>query len=444
MNTYKKLDNYLQDAQLGIIGTPDARNFQNVMPDWIYKLPKSEFERFLQLCKTMGIQLMKDLLKIGVGLQELPFEGGNVSIVLDDFKSKRKWQKAIRRADVNYCQSIEVQIPLRVLELNNEFDLLKERYVNWSQPVNKIVANNALAEFRDNTSCNLLRELTCVVCSGLFLFEYLNTVSVQEICLSLFKVSKYFEKPFFEIDFVCGHPYIDKSSYKILFDRNGFVKNDDNENLFDLRLCNNCKQSLKAGNTSIFSLANMEQLHNILPLPVYQLYDYLKVVFVENGQPSNKQLKKVLCVRKNRVAIALEWLINHNVLYKNVKLDKTALESLPENGVSTALLAITVVVNIDPKKIEHYTRYTADLINEYDINNNLDNISDKEMSSKKNISRSYDPITKLRNSGITYTDNIPISEQECTLKVLKKIIQESTNDKQICSLSGNFNRHNIP
>ena len=111
MNAYKKLGDYLQDAQLGstvtvlkrklhershqngariyqiatrirslfeVIGTPYARSFRNVTPDWIYKLPKSEFERFLQLCKTMGTQLMEDLLEMDIGSQELPFEGGNV------------------------------------------------------------------------------------------------------------------------------------------------------------------------------------------------------------------------------------------------------------------------------------------------------------------------------------------------------------------------------
>ena len=111
MNAYKKLGDYLQDALLGSnvttlkkelhersrqngariyqiatrvhslfqeIGTPYARSFRNVTPDWIYKLPKSEFERFLQLCKTTGTQLMEDLLEMDIGSQELPFEGGNV------------------------------------------------------------------------------------------------------------------------------------------------------------------------------------------------------------------------------------------------------------------------------------------------------------------------------------------------------------------------------
>jgi hypothetical protein len=111
MNAYKKLGDYLQDAllrsnvttlkrelhershqngariyQIAIrvqtlfreIGTPYARSFRNVTPDWIYKLPKSEFERFLQLCKTMDAQLIEDLLEMDAGSQELPFEGGNV------------------------------------------------------------------------------------------------------------------------------------------------------------------------------------------------------------------------------------------------------------------------------------------------------------------------------------------------------------------------------
>ena len=111
MSAYKRLGDYLQDAQSTYtvtvlkkelhdrshqngariyqiatrvrslfqeIGTPYARSFRNVTPDWIYKLPKSEFDRFLQLCNTMGAQIMEDLFESGVGSQELPIEGGNV------------------------------------------------------------------------------------------------------------------------------------------------------------------------------------------------------------------------------------------------------------------------------------------------------------------------------------------------------------------------------
>ncbi|RHZ85575.1 hypothetical protein Glove_64g146 [Diversispora epigaea] len=115
------------------------------------------------------------------------------------------------RSGFKDIQAIEAQIPLCVLKLNNEFDLLKERYANWPQPK--------------------------------YVYPYLKLINI---------LKSHFLKLTLYID-----PYIDMSDYKILFDRSGFVKNDDNENPFDLRLCNNCKQSLKAGNTSIFSLANM-------------------------------------------------------------------------------------------------------------------------------------------------------------------------------------------
>lgn len=61
---------------------------------------------------------------------------------------------------------------------------------------------------------------------------------------------------------------------------------------------------------------NPVSLTTILPLPIYRLCDNLKVVFVGQGQPSETQLKKVLRVRKNKVAEALKWLINNNILYK--------------------------------------------------------------------------------------------------------------------------------
>ncbi|CAG8814167.1 22068_t:CDS:2, partial [Dentiscutata erythropus] len=65
ISAYKKIGDYLQDALLRRI--PYARSFQNVMSDWIYKLPKSEFKRFQRLGKTIGAQLIKDLLEWMLG-----------------------------------------------------------------------------------------------------------------------------------------------------------------------------------------------------------------------------------------------------------------------------------------------------------------------------------------------------------------------------------------
>jgi len=49
-----------------------------VTPDWIYKLPKQEYERLLKMSGGMHLQLMNELWGMNIGSQELPLEGGNV------------------------------------------------------------------------------------------------------------------------------------------------------------------------------------------------------------------------------------------------------------------------------------------------------------------------------------------------------------------------------
>jgi hypothetical protein len=201
----------------------------------------------------------------------------------------------------------------------------------------------------------------------------------------------------FEINFDYGHPRID-GGFKVLLDRAGFIYRQDSEsmipnNLFDLRVCNTCYRRLQERKTPPLSLANNmwigptppclqdltipEQLlispgylcmnlvqltkkkhtHHklkghivtlpqnptslvkILPLPMYQLCEYLKVVFVGPGTPTERQLKKVLQVRKSKVTAALRWLFDHNNLFKdNLKLDENALDDLPEGDIPRALM----------------------------------------------------------------------------------------------------------
>jgi hypothetical protein len=60
------------------IGMLRPRNLKLVTPDWIYKLPKQEYERLLKMSGEMHLQLMNDLWGMNIGSQELPLEGGNV------------------------------------------------------------------------------------------------------------------------------------------------------------------------------------------------------------------------------------------------------------------------------------------------------------------------------------------------------------------------------
>ncbi|RHZ80152.1 hypothetical protein Glove_139g223 [Diversispora epigaea] len=297
---------------------------------------------------------------------------------MDDYRLKRKQQKATRRAHAD-TQAIDAHVPLCILELNNEFDLSRERYANWPQPINKTVANDALAEFRESIKCDSLRELCCTVCSA----------------------SKYIvEKSFLENDFVYKHPCMDGSNRKVLLDRNGFVNNNisnRDENLFDIRgltipeqllistgyICINIIQLTDQKYTHhklkghvITFLQEPTSLSTVLPLPIYRLCDYLKVIFIGQGRPSEEQLKKVL-------------------------FNKTTLESLPENEVPVALLVTTVLININSKKVEHYTGYVTDPIDEDNINNDSSDIYDEELNNNKDTTKLYNSIgglTELRSS----------------------------------------------
>ncbi|CAG8658246.1 15652_t:CDS:2, partial [Racocetra fulgida] len=85
----------------------------------------------------------------------------------DNYKSKRKRQKLIEEhmwfiVNINESnnkqktciekdtRATEAHVPLRVLEIDDKFNLSKEQYIDWLRPVNKTLANNALATFRDN------------------------------------------------------------------------------------------------------------------------------------------------------------------------------------------------------------------------------------------------------------------------------------------------------
>ncbi|CAG8447823.1 172_t:CDS:2 [Cetraspora pellucida] len=150
-----------------------------------------------------------------------------------NYRHHEQEQQHKRKKDI---QAAEACVPLCVLEMDNKFALSKEQYANWLYLIDKTNANNALAEFCENTSCDALRELLCAICSKLFLYEHLTTIDTREVYLPLLEIDKYFEESFMGIDFTYGHPYIDNSSYKILLDRDSFVKSNtsNSENSFNL------------------------------------------------------------------------------------------------------------------------------------------------------------------------------------------------------------------
>ncbi|CAG8571094.1 18407_t:CDS:2, partial [Racocetra fulgida] len=75
--------------------------------------------------------------------------------------------------------------------------------------------------------------------------------------------------------------------------------------------------------------------------------------------------------------------------------------SLPKDEIPTALLATTVIVNLDPTKTEHYTGYSIDPIDEKDPGD--DTNSDDGEESKDDLLNRVDSLTELRNSELFET-----------------------------------------
>ena len=91
-------------------------------------------------------------------------------------------------------------------------------------------------------------------------------------------------------------------------------------------------QGALKGNCITF-LQNMPNIVNSLPLTIDDLCDTLKVIFIGARPPQRIQLKRVLTVRKKKVAEALYWLKKYNILYKDVIINQENIMKLPEDDI---------------------------------------------------------------------------------------------------------------
>jgi hypothetical protein len=74
-----------------------------------------------------------------------------------------------------------------------------------------------------------------------------------------------------------------------------------------------------------------------LPLELDDLCDCLKIIFVGSHTPDKNQLKRILTVRKKKVSVALQWLKTNNSLYRNVTINQSAIDKLPNDDVPECL-----------------------------------------------------------------------------------------------------------
>ena len=97
-------------------------------------------------------------------------------------------------------------------------------------------------------------------------------------------------------------------------------------------------QAALRGNCITF-LQNIPNIANSLPLTLDDLCDTLKVIFVGANPPGRIHLRKVLTVRKRKVAEALQWLKKNNVLYRDVEINLKNIAELPDDDVPESIIS---------------------------------------------------------------------------------------------------------
>ncbi len=91
-----------------------------------------------------------------------------------------------------------------------------------------------------------------------------------------------------------------------------------------------------------------EELRDVFPPPISEVVTPMCVVFVGSSKPSPEWLREKaypLIIRRQKVRLALEWLKNHNPLYRDIIIDYKRIEELPLRDV--APVNITVEENSD-------------------------------------------------------------------------------------------------
>jgi hypothetical protein len=102
-------------------------------------------------------------------------------------------------------------------------------------------------------------------------------------------------------------------------------------------------------------------LLQILPSPELRFTDLIKVIWLGKRPPVDSDLRPFLLVRKHKVFAALQYLVNHNPLYRDVLINHSAVDSWADDFIPPELQDHIICIN----DTDHHERagYTVDLEN---------------------------------------------------------------------------------
>jgi hypothetical protein len=104
---------------------------------------------------------------------------------------------------------------------------------------------------------------------------------------------------------------------------------------------------------------NPGPLLQILPSPELQFTELIKVLWLGNRPPTDSDLQPFLVVRKHKVLAALQYLVRHNPLYREVTVNHSAVNDWPDDFIPSDLQQHVICL----RETDHHERagYTVDL-----------------------------------------------------------------------------------
>ena len=100
-------------------------------------------------------------------------------------------------------------------------------------------------------------------------------------------------------------------------------------------------------------------LLHLLPSPELRFTELIKVLWLGDRAPTDSELKPFLSIRKHNVFSALQYLVQHNPLYRDVTIDHSTINDWPDEFIPSDLQQQIICVS----EADHHERagYTVDL-----------------------------------------------------------------------------------
>jgi hypothetical protein len=251
-------------------------------------------------------------------------------------------------------------------------------------PLSKKLQHKIINDFCDDTSPKMFMESGCAVCGCLTPVVKLQKISELSLNLDILRNTEVTQKECFSmqdliqplndlpvlletLDTICPKCYKSLSTDKLptLALANGLWLGNIPDELSELTYAeqlliarvrhNRCIVRVSSGmhkmTANAITFANpTPKIYDILPPPASDLDEVLAFIYTGPCKPTPADFERTpLLVRRNKVAIALNWLKLNHCDYWDLKISEENLKDYPENGIPVAIDYRHAITNKNPE-----------------------------------------------------------------------------------------------